>query len=232
MSLVKRPQIDSIYRTPVLPGDTIGDARAAVAQSITITGSGFAATRTWVKIGGLEPIGITPQPDGEIQIAVPDAQYPPDLDHPLARPIPPGDQLQPGPQLLQVLVQRPGEGVEGGLDRGTTFTETVSQSSNQGVFMLVPGITGLNPPSATSTGTITVNGTRLFQPGLKSYVYVNDVAIEVNPAGPPPPTSTQVTVPLTAVTKTSPPLPSGTYPVRIQVNGALSVDEGTFILLP
>jgi hypothetical protein len=233
MSLVKRPQIANVYRTPLLAGDPIGDVRAAVGQSLTIQGTGFQATKTWVKLGSLDPIGVTPQPNGDIQIVVPDAQYPVDFDHPLPRPIPADAQLQPGPQLVQVLVERPGEGVQGALDRGTTFTESVKQSSEQSVFMLVPGITSINPVAGTSATILTVNGTRLFQSELKSYVYVHDVAIEVRfKPGDPflPPTPTQVQVPLTALTKTVPPLPPSAtpHPVRIQVNGALSIDEKPF----
>ena len=235
MSLARRPQVDSVFRTPLAPGDPIGDLRAPVGQSLTITGSGFGATRTWVKMGGLDPIGVVPQANGDIQIQVPDAQYPADFDHPLPRPIPAAALLQPGPQLVQVLVQRPGEGVQGGLDRGTTFSEAVVQSSNQSVFMLVPSISSISPGSGTAAATtLTVNGTRLFQPGLKSFVYVNDVAIEVpwNPLQPPPP-STQVKVALAALNKTVPPLPPSPtpYAVRMQVNGALSVDEKPFTLL-
>jgi hypothetical protein len=232
MSLSKRPQIASAFRTPLLPGDVIGDSRAAVTQLITITGSGFQAPRIWVRLGGLDPIGVSLQPNGDIQIAVPDDQYPIDFDHPTTRPIPQADQLQPGPQTVQVLVQWPGEGVAGGLDRGTTFQQTVVQESNQSVFMLVPGITGINPTSGQVIDTLTVNGTRLSAPGLKSYVFVSDVAIEVPPT--PPPTSTQVQVPLAGLSQAVPPLlPSPTaYPVRVQVNGALSVDEQGFTLLP
>ncbi len=228
MSLAKRPEMASVYRTPLLPGEPIGDARAAVGQSLTITGTGFKAAKTWVKLGALEPIGVTPTSDEMIQIAVPDAQYPADFDHPLPRPIPPGALLQPGPQLVQVVVQRPGEGVQGGLDRGGTFVEAVMQASSQSVFMLVPGITSINPGAGTSATTLTVNGTRLFNSFLKSYVYVADVAIEVPPG--PPATDTQVQVALTALTKTVPPLPPSppAYPVRVQVNGALSIDEKPF----
>jgi Pvc16 N-terminal domain len=230
MSLAKRPQITSVYRTPLLPGDVIGDSRAAVTQLITITGTGFQAAKTWVRLGGLDPIGVTLQPNGDIQIAVPDDTYPIDFDHPTTRPIPAGDQLQPGPQMVQVLVQRPGEGIAGGLDRGTTFQEDVVQESNQSVFMLVPAITGINPTSGTVAITLTVNGTRLSAPGLKSFVYVSDVAIEV--PSTPPPTSTQVQVPLSGLSQAVPPLqPSVTpYPVRMQVNGALSVDAIGFTL--
>jgi len=235
LSLFKRPRIESVYRTPVLPGDPIGDSRAAVAQAITITGTNFKAAKTWVKLGTLDPIGVVPLPNGDIQIAVPDAQYPADFDHPLPRPIPPNAQLQPGPQLVEVLVQRSGEGVEGGLDKGSPISDDALQASNQSVFMLVPSITSISPLSGSPAATLTVNGTRLFQPGLKSYVYVSDVAIEVisDPSNPPLPTSTSVHVALQAVTQVTPPLsPSPPpYPVRMQVNGALSVDEKDFTLL-
>jgi len=225
MLLVNRPEITSVYRTPLLPGDPIGDARAAVGQSLTITGLGFKASKTWVKLGDLEPIGVIPISDETVQLTVPDAQYPADFDHPLPRPIPTGALLQPGPQLVQVLVERPGDGVQGGLDdRGTSFVEAVVQSSAQSVFMLVPGITGISPGAGTSATTLTVNGTRLFNPQLKSFVYVNDIAIEVPLT--PPPTDTQVKVSLAALATAVPPLPPSppNYPVRIQVNGALSVD--------
>jgi len=58
------------------------------------------------------------QPDGTIQITVPDTQYPADLDHPLSRPIPPEQQLQPGPLDIRLIASHPIEGVEGGLDPG------------------------------------------------------------------------------------------------------------------
>jgi Pvc16 N-terminal domain len=232
LSLDKRPQITSAFRTPLLPGDVIGDSRAAVGQLLTITGTGFQAPKTWVRLGGLDPIGVSLQPNGDIQIAVPDDQYPADFDHPLPRPIPLDDQLQPGPQMVQVLVQRPGEGVQGGLDRGTTFQEAVVQESNQSVFMLVPSITNINPPNGTVADTLTVTGTRLFASGLKSFVFVSDVAIEVPPS--PPPTSTQVQVPLIGLSQAIPPLPPSLtpYPVHIQVNRALSVEEMGFTLKP
>lgn len=236
MSVETRPQIESVYRTPLVPGDPIGDARASVGQLITITGSGFQAAKTWVRIGGLEPIGVKPQPNGDVQLAVPDDQYPVDFDHPTPRPIPAADQLQPGPQIVQALVQRPGEGVEGALDRGTSVTDNMMQVSNQAVFMLVPGITSISPASGNAAGTLTVNGTRLFQPGLTSFVYVNDVAVEVvsDPSDPPLPTGATVHVALLAVNKVTPPLqPSPPdYFVRMQVNGALSVDKQKFTLLP
>jgi hypothetical protein len=228
MALEKLPWITDVYRTPLIPAEPIGDVRASVGGSLTIKGSGFGAPKTWVKMGGLEPIGVVPQPNGDLQIVVPDAKYPTDFDHLVTRPIPASDQLQPGPQLVQVLVQRAGEGVQGGLDRGTTFDEAVIQASNQSVFVLVPSISNIMPATGTSATLLTVQGTRLFNSALKSFVYLNEVAIEALS----PQTDTQVQVPLIAVTKTVPPLPPrvAPYPVRIQVNGALSVDEKGFVL--
>jgi hypothetical protein len=228
LTLMNRPEIESVYRTPALPGDPIGDGRAAVGQSLTITGTGFKATKTWVKLGDLDPIGVVPASDQTIRIIVPDAQYPPDFDHPTPRAIPPAEQLQAGAQLVQVIVERPGEGVQGGLDRGATFTEAVTQSSSNSVFMLVPSITGISPATGNSGATLTVNGTRLFNPELKSYVYVNDISIEVPLTGAQTPT--QVQVPLASLATNQPPLPFSppNYPVRVQVNGALTIDSVPF----
>jgi hypothetical protein len=162
-----------------------------------------------------------------IQVVVPDALYPPIAPNP-PQPIPPEDQLQAGPQFVDVRVQRPGDGVAGGLDRGTAFSQPQVEISNQTLFMLVPGITGVTPNPASVAGVLTVNGTRLYHSGLKSYVLVADVAIEVVDPQPDSssPSSTQVKVVLTAVTGANPPLTlPQTYPVRAQSNGAISVDE-------
>ncbi len=151
-----------------------------------------------------------------------------DFDNPLPRAIAPEDQLQPGAQLVQVIVQRLGEGVQGGLDRGATFTEAVTQSSSLSVFLLVPSITGIAPNIGNSGTTLTVNGTRLFDPDLKSYVYVSDISIEVPLTGPQ--TATQIQVSLAGLATAQPPLHVSppNYPVRVQVNGALTIDSVDF----
>jgi len=219
-AIMGHPTITAIYRTPASPADPKGDIRAAVGQSLTIEGSGFLAPQTWVRLGGLDPIPVTPASDTRLQIIVPDALYPPVPPNP-AQPIPPEDQLQPGPQFVDVRGQRTGEGIQGGLDRGTTFSEPQVEVSNQTVFTLVPGITAVTPNPASVAGTLTVTGTRLFTPGLKSYVFVSDVAIEV--LGSPPSTSVQVS--LAGVATAKPPLViPNAFPVRVQNNGALSID--------
>ena len=239
VAILRRPQITAVYRTPMAPVDPVGDLRVGILQQITIEGLNFLAARTWVRLGGLEPIQLAPLSDDRIQIAVPDDEYPADADHPLPRPIPPESRIQPGPQVVEVLTRRDTEVVEGGLDKGQVVSDESVYRSNQAVFMLVPRITSTNPASGTGATLLTLNGHRLYREGLKSFVLVGDVAIEVRPpgAGDPwaPPTATAVEVPLTALSGAVPPPPPGgqPYPVRILVNGAQSMEEGlAFTLMP
>jgi hypothetical protein len=225
---MSHPEITSVYRTPIAPTDPKGDTRVAVGQSLTIEGSGFTAIQTWVKLGGLDPIPVAPVSDTFIRIVIPDATYPPVAPNP-PQPIPPDRLLQPGPQAVEVRVQRYGEGIQGGLDRGTTFSEPQMEASNQSVFMVVPSITSVTPSPALVAGLLTVQGKRLFKFGLKSFVFVADLAIEVlePKMGDPwsPPTDVNVQVSLAAVSASNPPLAlPAPYPVRVQMNGAMSVE--------
>jgi hypothetical protein len=221
------------------PGDPIGDLRVGILQQITLEGLNFTASRTWIKLGGLEPIQLTPLSDNRIQIQVPDDEYPADADHPLPRPIPPESRIQPGPQVAEVLTRRDTEVVEGGLDKGQVVGDQSVYRSNQAVFMLVPRISSTSPPSGTAAALLTLNGRRLYREGLKSFVLVGDVAIEVRKPGAAdpwaPPTDTAVEVSLTTLSGAVPPPPPGgqEYAVRILVNGAQSTEEGiTFTLMP
>jgi hypothetical protein len=231
----KRPQITDVYRTPVLPGEPIGDNRAHLLQELTIEGKNFRAARTYVKLGTLEPIAIVPVSDSELRIVVPDDTYPVDADHPLPRPIPLADQLRPGPVSVEVQTLQPGEVVEGGLDRGVVNTEDRRQNSNQGVFLLAPEVSVINPPNVAVANVgatvLTVNGRRLFEAGgPKSVVLVGDVSIPVVNPGPGGvvQSDTSVRVSLNALTLTTPPVPAGTYPVRMMVNGVQSMELVTF----
>ena len=49
----KRPEIKQVYRSPVAPGDPIGNIHAQIGQQLTIEGANFIAARTWVKVGTL-----------------------------------------------------------------------------------------------------------------------------------------------------------------------------------
>lgn len=233
LSVSKRPQISNVYRTPVLPGEPIGDIRAHVLQQLTIEGENFRAARTWVKLGGLEPIGISPLSDGEIRIMVPDDTYPVDFDHPATRTIPLDDRLRPGPQTVEVQILRPTEVVEGGLGRGVVGMDNRRQSSNHCVFLLAPEISAINPPNVAPGGlagaVLTVTGRRLFEPGVKSVVLIGDISIPVQDPGPGgPQTDTSIQVSLSSLGLTTPPTPAGTYPVRVMVNGVQSMETLTF----
>ena len=231
----RRPHISSVYRTPLSPGEVIGDLRAHVLQDLTIEGQNFRAARTGVKLGTLEPIGVQPTSDGQIRIVVPDDTYPADADHPLPRPIPLADRLRPGPQTVEVQTSRPSEVVQGGLDHGVVVLDDRRQASNQGVFMLTPEVTGVNPGAGGVATLLTVNGRRLYRPPVKSVILVGDVSIPVQEPGPGDPwvapTDTSVQVPLSALALTTPPTPPGVYAVRAMVNGAQSMETVAFQLV-
>jgi hypothetical protein len=233
LAISKRPQIENVYRSPVLPGEPIGDIRAHVLQELTIEGENFRTARTWVKLGGLEPIGVQPASDSEIRIVIPDDTYPADADHPVSRPIPAAERLQAGPQTVEVQILRPTEVVEGGLDKGVVVVDDRKQSSNHFVFLLAPEISTINPTSVAAGGfastVLTVNGLRLFQSGVKSVVLIGDVSIPVQDPGPSgTQTETSIHVPLTALGLTMPPTPADTYPVRVMANGVQSMENITF----
>jgi hypothetical protein len=238
VQLSRRPEITTVFRTP-LPGEPSGDPRVKLQQQINVEGSGFLAAKVWVRLGGLEPIRVNPVSDALLQIAVPDAQYPVDADHPVPRPIPEPRRLQPGPQTVEVLVERATELVGGGLDRGATGVGAQKLSSNQSVFLLVPEISSVAPPEGTAAGLLTVQGRRLFRDGLTTLVLVGDAAIEVRkPQGSDPwaaPTDTSVQVPLQhlALDLPQPPPAGDSYPVRVLVDGAQNLEEGmTFLWKP
>jgi hypothetical protein len=234
LSVSRRPQVANVYRRPVLPGEVIGDIRAHVLQELVIEGENFRAARTWVRLGRLEPIGVHPFSDGEIRLVVPDDTYPPDDDHPLPRPIPVEDRLRPGVQTVEVQTLRQTEVVQGGLDRGVLQLDERRQNSNQGVFLLAPEVSGVNPPGVAAAGlaaaTLTVTGRRLFRAPAKSAILVGDVSIPVQDPGPggAAQSDTSVQVPLVALTQTTPPTPAGLYPVRAMVNGVQSLESVTF----
>jgi hypothetical protein len=234
MAVTRRPEIKRVYRSPVAPGDPIGNIHAQIGQMLTIEGANFIAARTWVKLGTLEPIGVTPFSDTEVRIVIPDNTYPVDADHALPRPIPLADQLRPGALDVVVLTRRPTEVVEGGLDHGVLTLDNRSQSSNHSVFLLAPEINVVNPPNVASGGllgaTLTVTGVRLFESGTKSVVLVGDVVLPVIDADPVgnPQQDHSVHVSLSALANAVPPVPAGTYAVRVMVNGVQSLASVPF----
>jgi hypothetical protein len=211
VAVLERPMIDQVYRTP-LPGEIIGDPRAAVGQQLTIEGSNLRAAKTLVKLGPLAPIVIANPLDDLLSVTIPDDVL-----------------LQPGAQTVQVITEHPSEMVAGGLDHGTLVPVTGRQASSQSVFLLVPSITTVLPASGAPGTVITVTGTRLFRDDLASFISIGDVAVQVrrpqpgDPFAAPTPTSVQIVVPALPVSATP-------YPVRATVNGAQSIEEGTFLV--
>lgn len=233
----KRPEITDSYVSPAAAGGPIGETRVRIGDEITIISQGAVADRTYVRLGTLDPIRV-PQPvDGRIRIVVPDAQYPPDLDNPLPRPIPPAAQLQPGPLNVQVIAIAAAEGVQGGLGSGTPVSGSRSLRSNIWLLQLCPSVATVSPPTGNAASLVTVTGTRLWSPNARAVeVIIGDAAIPVrvptaaDPWATPTPTSVQVPVaPATELIGVS----ATPYPVAVQVDGARSRDAGhTFTLGP
>lgn len=232
----KRPEIVDSYVSPVAPGDPIGEMRVRIGEEITIVAERTAADRLYVRLGSLDPIRVPLPGDGRIRITVPDAQYPVDLDHPFARPIPPAAQLQPGPLGIQLIAMSAAEGVQGGLGPGTAAGGGRSFRSNIWLLQLSPRVAGVNPGGGNATALLTVTGTRLWHPGATVEVIVGDAAIPVRvPTGADPwamPTPTAVQVPIAPATDLLQ-VSATPYPVAVQVDGARSRDPGhSFILGP
>jgi hypothetical protein len=145
--------------------------------------------------------------------------------------IPNDPELQPGAMAVSIHVTQATEVVKGGFHgHGELEIGENIVTSNQVPIMLVPQITTTNPHSGDSDTILTVEGMRLYREDFKSYVLIGDTAIEVRepPGGEwDPPTSIRVQVPLTFLAGQS----VGTYPIRIRVNGAESLeDDKTFEL--
>jgi hypothetical protein len=248
-STIRRPEVRDVYRTPVLPADRIGDTQVRIGEEITIEGRNFVGERVWVRLADLDPIRVAPVTQGIVRIVLPNDEYPIDADHPLARPIPPGERLQPGALTVQVITERALESVEGALDRGVTGSHLREYRSNLGVLLLVPEITGIAPASGDASTVLTVSGVRLYDQRFTTLVLVGDAAIEVRAPRPPDagasppfpgdpwaaPTAGAVEVPLTSLSLSLPPPPpaGAQHLVRVLVNGAQSREEGfSFTLLP
>jgi hypothetical protein len=131
---------------------------ARVGDTLVLKGTNLGSSQTVVKVGGLAiQAGLTG--NKRIEVLVPDNTLPD------GTPILPDRQLQPGPQTVEVglgVPELPGAGFE----------------SNQAVFMLTPRIA---PPPvanlAAAPRTLTLNGTRLFHPGLRCETVVGGAVI-------------------------------------------------------
>jgi uncharacterized protein DUF4255 len=244
LTVSRRPEITAVYRTPApavppVPPEPAGDPRVRLLGSLTIEGRGFLAAKTWVRLGQLQPLLVTPVDDGTIRLTVPDDLY--DVDPPAAGTVPDELRLQPGAQPVEVLTEQTMDGVEGGLGTGARtlppFAKTLA--SNRSFFLLVPEIVSLSPapPQGRATDSLTLTGKRLYVPGRTTFVTVGDASLRVPDPSPPlpPPTTTSVTVPLALLATALPVPPPGgqDYPVRVLVDGAQNLEESfSFKLLP
>ncbi len=207
-----RPEVRAVYRTPAAPADP-QDTRAAVGENITIEGANFIADATFVRVGAADPVAVAPLDSGTIRVNVPNDA-----------------RLAPGPQAVQVIVERAQERVEGGLDHGTVVAAPGRIESNFAVFLLVPRVTSVAPAAGNAAALLTVTGSRLYARGRASAVLIGDVSIDVREPAPGDPwvmpADTSVQVPLTAIGAATPPLTPATYAVRVISNGAQSRDDG------
>jgi hypothetical protein len=236
VSVARPPRIEAVYKTPPpLPAPQLLEPRIAIGEELTIEHAPIIANRIYVLLDGLEPIRVAPDISGKIRLPLPDAQYAPDLDHPVARPIPPGDRLQPGVLEIALIGVSATEGVQGGLDRGTPFSQDRSLRSNTLLMQLVPTITAATP-NGKANAIIAIDGKRLWDGSGSSQVVIGDIVVPVRKprAGDPwaVPIETHIEIPATAVAAVVDPGPTN-YPVAVQVNGARSRDAGlTFRLDP
>lgn len=226
VSVANAPTIIAAYRTPPPPpADSLRDMRIAIADEVTIEHEPITAERLYVRLGTLEPIRIPLPSNGRIRLALPDAQYPIDLDHAVLRPIPLDQRLQPGTLEVHLLGVTATDGVEGELDRGLPISEDRALRSNTALLQIVPVVTATSPAFGNVGAILRIAGERLWAPHLPSQVLVGNAAVPVRPPQPgdpwAAPTPTQIEVPVSAIAASL--LPSATpYPVGVQVAGARS----------
>jgi hypothetical protein len=100
----RRPKIGAAYHRPAGQPLTLRSPRIERGQTLTIEGENFRSSQTFVQLGPLVPIAVTPSSDGLIELAVPNA---------------PG--LEDGVLTVIVITQVSFEVTEGAFDRGTTL---------------------------------------------------------------------------------------------------------------
>jgi hypothetical protein len=119
--------------------------------------------------------------------------------------IPDNPALQPGPQTVMVTLD---------VRMGQPPTPHIGYRSNVGIFMLLPHVTGADIPT---TGIVRIQGTRLFDEGLECLTLVGNEVV---------PSANYTTSTTTEIRFNQPSgLASGSYLVRVRVNGAESLDN-------
>lgn len=232
----RAPVIVDAYLRAASSADAQRDRRIGIGDMLVIEHQPVAGDHLYVRLGDLEPIRVIPPLTGRIEIAIPDAQYPSDPDHPVVRPIPSEARLLPGALAVSLVAPTETEGVEGALDRGARFAEERALGSNVALLQLVPIVSAISPTNGDASAIVRVTGRRLWDEDLASRVVIGGVALPVRPPGPgdgwAAPTETAVEMPASAIAAF---LEAGAppYPVAIEVNGSRNRESGfTFRLDP
>jgi Pvc16 N-terminal domain len=239
ITMTNRPEIQAA-RLAVAAGQPQGEARLRIGDTLELEISGtHRADRLYARIGHLEPIRVEADLSGVVQLVLPDTQYAPDLDNPLARPIILGDRLQPGVTPITLETELVTEVLSGALGPGVNTTAPRRVISNVAFVQLVPQITAIGPVSGDFAGVLQITGTRLWRAGARAQVLLGAAAARVTlpEAGDPwaTPSEAQIEVPLAAFQNDlPPPQPGGdSYRVAVQIDGARSRDPGfIFTLTP
>jgi hypothetical protein len=146
--------------------------------------------------------------------------------------VPDSDLLHAGAHSVEVSIEKQTEVVQGGLGRGVTTSHTTMMRSNQAPIIVLPEVTSLSPEEGYDTAILSIHGERLWHEDSESCVLMGDAAIEVQEPGVgdgwTAPSATQIQIPLQGLSLATPPLPAGDYPVRVMVNGALSMEAPSF----
>lgn len=148
---------------------------ARVLDTLVLKGTNLSSVQTRLKITGLE-FGVGLTQDSQIQFVLPDTLLPD------GTPIFPDKQLQPGAHTVEVML-------------GIPELPAAGFPSNQAVFMLTPRV--VPPPVANLAATprtLTLNGTRLFHPNLRSETVVGGATIPASAYTIA--TATQISMPL------------------------------------
>jgi len=167
-------------------------------DTLIIRGHNFDSDTTKVMLGKVE---------------IPKAQIAPLKDDRIEVPIPDNALLQPGPQPVKVVLD---------VMMGEPPEPHLGFQSNVAVFMLVPSIpspSNLTADLSASPRTLQITGHRLFHPEHESLTLVGDEVIRSSAYT----TATQEMIKFNLPDS----LGSGSYPVRVRVHGAESIDERT-----
>jgi hypothetical protein len=141
--------------------------------------------------------------------------------------------VQPGSTDRRLVVEVPDDpGLQPGVHRVQLVHEVVVGAppderslpvlrSGVAAFVLVPTVSEVDPVSGSEPTTVTVRGQRLIAEGARTLVVVGGAAL--SPAAGA--TATEFEVEVTG-------LAPDTYPMRVRVGGAESIDAATFEVLP